>query len=71
MYKLGKTFVLALFAVFAFSCAGEKESAENGSTNILADFSFSVDTVIIDPGEEIINLSQGIRRSALSENKKL
>ena len=70
MYKLGKTFVLALFAVFAFSCSGEKESADNDSTNILADFSFSVDTVIIDPGEEIINLSQGIRRSALSENKK-
>ncbi|SFO30857.1 protein of unknown function [Algoriphagus ornithinivorans] len=69
MYKLGKTFVLALFVAFAFSCSGEKESAENDSTNILADFSFSVDTVVVDPGEELISLPYGLGTHTINESK--
>ncbi len=69
MYKLVKPFVLALFVAFSFSCGGEKESADNDSTNILADFSFSVDTVVVDPGEELISLPYGLGTHAINESK--
>ena len=56
-------------AALAFSCGASDESADSGSDNVLEDFSFTVDTVVVDPGEEIINLSQGIRSSDLDESK--
>ncbi|WP_026956031.1 DUF4221 family protein [Algoriphagus vanfongensis] len=64
MRKLGILFL----AIATLSC-GEKESAESGSSNLLENFSFSVDTVIVDPGEEIINLSRGVNLSSLNESK--
>ena len=49
-----------------FSCA-EKGGKESSSTNnILEDLTFTVDTVVIDPGEDIFNLSMGIRSLDLS-----
>lgn len=59
-----------LIAALAFSCGGENESRDSQPRNILENFSFTVDTLVVDPGEEIINLSQGIRRSSLSDDKK-
>ncbi|NVJ86428.1 MAG: DUF4221 family protein [Algoriphagus sp.] len=59
----------SLFAALAFSCGGENDSAESTPSNILENFTFSVDTLVVDPGEEIINLSRGVRGSSLDETK--
>ncbi|WP_439480965.1 DUF4221 family protein [Algoriphagus formosus] len=58
-----------LIAALAFSCGGENESVEANSGNILENFSYSIDTVVVDPGDEIINLSRGVRGSSLDETK--
>ncbi|TFV95749.1 DUF4221 domain-containing protein [Algoriphagus kandeliae] len=60
---------LILLAALAFSCSGENESMDSSNNNIFENFSFSVDTVVVDPGEEIINLSRGVRGSSLDETK--
>ncbi|WP_035483545.1 DUF4221 family protein [Algoriphagus marincola] len=58
-----------LIAALAFSCGGENESRDSQPRNILENFSFTVDTLVVDPGEEIINLSRGVRGSSLDETK--
>lgn len=58
-----------LFATLAFSCGGENDSAESRQSNILENFSFTTDTLVVNPGEEIINLSRGVRGSSLDETK--
>ncbi|MDF2156371.1 DUF4221 family protein [Algoriphagus sp. CAU 1675] len=58
-----------LFAALAFSCGGENDSAESTPSNILENFTFSVDTLVVDPGEEIINLSMGVRKGSFNETK--
>jgi hypothetical protein len=62
-------FALFALALIAFSC-GSKDSEESTSSNILEDISFTVDTVVVDPGEELINLAWGLRLSALTEDKE-
>jgi hypothetical protein len=53
-----------------FSC-GENSSQESSSgRNILENLTFSIDTLIVDPGEEIINLAFGLRLSDLSPDQK-
>ena len=60
---------LFLFLPLIFSCGtGESETTESG--NFLENFTFSVDTVVVNPGEEIINLAWGLRLSDLSVDKK-
>ncbi|WP_297336728.1 DUF4221 family protein [Algoriphagus sp.] len=59
----------SLFASLLFSCGDGGESVDSSSDNVLENFSFSVDTVVVDPGEEIINLSRGIRSSDIDEDK--
>lgn len=58
---------LAFFAValIAFSC-GSNDSEESTSSNVLEDISFTIDTVLVDPSEELINLASGLRLSDLS-----
>jgi hypothetical protein len=64
-----KNLLPILFFVLLFSC-GESDTAQNGSSqNILENFSFTTDTVVVNPGEEIINLSQGVRSGSLDESK--
>ena len=58
-----------LIAVLAFSCGGENESIEANSGNILENFSYSIDTVVVDPGEELLNLQWGLRLAGLNESK--
>jgi len=62
---------LALFAValIAFSC-GSNDSENSTPSNVLEDISFSVDTIVVNPGEEIINLAWGLRLSDLSPDKR-
>lgn len=59
MKKLSALFLIS----FIFSCA-EKE--ENTSSNILESLTYSVDTVMVDPGDQIINLGHGARFSTVS-----
>ncbi|WP_332912663.1 DUF4221 family protein [Algoriphagus boritolerans] len=62
---------LALFAValIAFSC-GSNVSKDSASSNVLEDINFTIDTVVVNPGEEIINLASGLRLSDLSPDKR-
>ena len=64
-----RIFLPVLIAAVAFSCGGENESAESSSGNILENFTYTVDTVVVDPGEEILNLQWGLRLAGLSEDK--
>lgn len=62
---------LSLFALalIAFSC-GSTDSDESTSSNVLEDISYTIDTVVVDPGEELINLASGLRLSDLSSDKR-
>lgn len=48
-----------------FSCGG-KSSENLDSGNVLEDFTFSMDTMVIDPKGEIIDLAFGVNRSSVS-----
>lgn len=64
-----KKLAALLFLSLIFSCGGNSsENAESG--NVLKNLTFSVDTLVIDRGEEIINLKHGINPSSISEDKK-
>ncbi|SHO62117.1 DUF4221 family protein [Algoriphagus zhangzhouensis] len=62
-----KLLLLSSLAILA-ACSG-KESENRESKNVLENFSFSVDTVVVDPGEEIINLAYGARLASTDESK--
>lgn len=50
------------------SCGGGKNSSD--SDNILEDFSFTADTVLVDPGDYLLNLQFGLLKSDLSDDQK-
>ncbi|GMQ25544.1 hypothetical protein Aoki45_22260 [Algoriphagus sp. oki45] len=51
-----------------FSCSGNSsENTESG--NILENLTYTVDTVMVDSGDEIINLAMGLRLADLSEDR--
>ncbi|MFL0683816.1 MAG: DUF4221 family protein [Algoriphagus aquaeductus] len=59
---------LFLLAPFIFSCGGtSSEKAESG--NVLENLTFTVDTVLVDSGEEVIALPWGMGPFALTEDK--
>ncbi|MFN3996703.1 DUF4221 family protein [Algoriphagus sp.] len=58
-----------LMILVLFSCGGEGENVEKKGT-VLENFSYTVDTVVVNPGEEIINLSRGLGTAALSQDRK-
>lgn len=62
---------LAFFAILLiiFSC-GSKDSEESFSDNILENLTYNVDTVVVNPGEELINLAWGLRLSDLSPDNR-
>jgi hypothetical protein len=63
-----KLAVLLLFPLI-FSCGGS--SFENaGSSNHLENLTITIDTVVVDPKGEIIDLGYGINRSSVSSNSK-
>ncbi len=64
-----KRLALFAFALITFSC-GSKDSNDSASSNVLEDISFTVDTVVVNPGEELINLAWGLRLSDLSPDKR-
>ncbi|MDE0561126.1 DUF4221 family protein [Algoriphagus sp. NF] len=60
--------VLLLF-LFSLGC-GSKSSENAGADNILEKLTYSVDTVVIDPGDHLINLQFALLKSDISEDKK-
>lgn len=65
MRKLAVLFLLPLI----FSCGGtSSENAESG--NVLENLTFTVDTVLINSDEKIINLSNGIGSADLDADRR-
>lgn len=59
--------LIALLSIIAlFSCS---EKAEKTSSNILENLSFSVDTVVVDSGEDMFILSHGLGGKVLNNDK--
>ncbi len=59
---------ISLLALLA-ACGG-KESETTDQVNILENLTFSVDTLVVDPGENIIDLSHGPMSSSVSLDEK-
>ncbi len=63
-------FYLFLFGAFVlFSCGGTSSEKE-GSGNALENLTLNIDTVVVDPKGEIIDLGYGIHRSSISLDHK-
>ena len=61
-----KSSYYCLFFAFIFACKGTNEKTDQD----LQDFEITSDTVIVDPGQEILFLNYGLALSALSKDKK-
>ncbi|WP_339867729.1 DUF4221 family protein [uncultured Algoriphagus sp.] len=61
MKKLLTISILALL-----SACGDKESESTEAKNILENLTYSVDTVVVNPGDNIIDLSNGSMFSSVS-----
>jgi len=63
---------LAFFTLLlaAFSC-GSKDSKESTSSNVLENLSFTVDTILVNSGEELVDLSGGMSLADLSNDHRL
>ncbi|WP_425636895.1 DUF4221 family protein [Algoriphagus yeomjeoni] len=59
---------ISLLALLAACGAKESESPEQ--KNILENLTYLVDTVVVDPGEELIDLKYGIIKSDISRDQK-
>jgi len=64
-----KLFFICLVGGF-FSCRENSSQESSSEGNILENLTYSIDTLVVDPGEEIINLAFGLRLSDLSPDKK-
>ncbi|WP_144606050.1 DUF4221 family protein [Algoriphagus algorifonticola] len=62
-----KQLLFLLFASIIFSCQ-EKSSENMEQSNILEKLSFTVDTILVDSGDELLNLGFGIRTFDLNDN---
>ncbi|MBN7814337.1 DUF4221 family protein [Algoriphagus pacificus] len=56
--------------ILIFSCSEKEGSESSESNNILENITFTVDTVVVDPGDEIIDLSNHLRLADFSEDRK-
>ncbi|WP_161599212.1 DUF4221 family protein [Algoriphagus machipongonensis] len=62
-----KLFSFALLALFA-SC-GAKESENEEPVNLLENLTFSVDTLVVDAGDDFFNLNFGLGTNGLNQDK--
>lgn len=60
-----KNYSILLFSFLWFACGGNETEIKTDFSNI----TFKMDTVVVDPGEEIINLKNGLWQSAFTEDK--
>ncbi|SFT76479.1 protein of unknown function [Algoriphagus locisalis] len=56
--------------VLLSACGGKESETTSRSENILENLTYSVDTVVVDPGEEIINLKYGLSSSSMSPDQQ-
>ncbi len=61
-----KNFSIVLLSYLLLACGGNETEKQADFSNI----SFTIDTVMVDPGNGIINLKQGLWFSTFSEDKK-
>jgi hypothetical protein len=64
-----KKLIYLLFLPLILSCGGNS-SKNSESGNILENLNFTVDTVVVDPGDKLINLQFALLKSDLSVEKK-
>jgi hypothetical protein len=62
-----KNLSLICLVLALFSCSAKEENAD---TNILENLSYTVDTVMVDPKGEVIDLTFGIHRSSVSTDAR-
>ncbi|WP_339758241.1 DUF4221 family protein [Algoriphagus aquimarinus] len=65
-----RLFFYATLLVSLYSCETKDTSESTSQKNILENLTYSVDTVVVDPGNEIIDLSHGSRFSSISLDEK-
>ncbi len=63
-----KKLTLIFLAPLVFSCAGKKEDLT--SQSLLANLSYTLDTLMIDSKDKIFDLNRGPRSSSISEDEK-
>ena len=63
-----KKLPIFFLTAFLFSCS-EKDKKDS-SLNILENLTYAIDTLVVDSGEEFINLSIGLNFSDVSEDRK-
>lgn len=63
-----KNYLIALFSALIFACGGGNETE---TTMDFSNITFTMDTVVVDPGEEIMNLKNGLWSSAMTEDKEV
>jgi hypothetical protein len=61
-----KNSIYCIFFALFLACSGQK----NGADGALPPLEITMDTVVIDPGEEILYLKRRVRVNAISEDKK-
>ncbi|MEN2280670.1 DUF4221 family protein [Algoriphagus sp. SE2] len=66
MRKLLLLFCLPSF----FPCGKSKDSKSPNADNSLANLTFSIDTLVVNPGKEIIDLSNHLRLADISKDRK-
>ena len=69
IFKTMKNFSLLFLSLLLFSCSEKESKPATNRENVLENFSYSVDTVVVDPGDEIINLTRGVSLASLNESK--
>ncbi|EOZ92146.1 hypothetical protein A33Q_4239 [Indibacter alkaliphilus LW1] len=63
-----KNYAIALFSSLIFACGGGNET-ETGTD--FSNITFTMDTVVVDPGEEIMNLKNGLWSSVMTDDKEV
>ncbi len=63
-----KKLALFIFSALIFSCGGNS-SEDSKTENILQNLSYTVDTVVVDSGEEIFIIGYGLGAKALNQDK--
>ncbi|WP_057936865.1 DUF4221 family protein [Algoriphagus resistens] len=63
--------LLTISFLTLLSACGGKESESTNQKNILENLTFSIDTVVVDAGEDFFNINYGLGTRGLNEDKSL
>ena len=63
--------LLTILCLLIFAACSEKGGSENAEPgNILENMTYSMDTLVVDPGDDLFNMGSGFRSQDLSEDNK-